>query len=183
MRRPAARVTAAAFAAWLLAACASAPAPSPMEEAAKPALDRVLARLVSKGDMDKAIKAADSVMAGRDPADREIAAYWKAVAFLYKDDPDAAVAVLEAQQGKWTAGLRKVHGTLLLKMARESSAARASHHGRPEEAPRAPVADKGLQDRVEALQKESSDLRAENQRLETEKEKYQKLLKDLETIR
>jgi hypothetical protein len=40
-----------------------------------------------------------------------------------------------------------------------------------------------LQERVESLEREGTDLRAENQRLETEKQKYQKLLKDLETIR
>jgi hypothetical protein len=124
-------------------------------------------------------------LTSRDPAEREIAVYWKSVAWLYRDEPDSALAMLESQQGKWSAGLRKVHGALLLKLARESTAARAASHWRPDDAaPKAaPAADKGLQDRVEALQKESSDLRAENQRLETEKEKYQKLLKDLETIR
>lgn len=175
---------AAAFSAVLLAACASAPpAPSPMEDVAKPALDRVLGRLVSKGDWDKAAKMSDSVMAGKDPAEREIAVYWKAVALLYRDEPDSATAVLEAQKGKWSAGLRRVHAALLLKLARESGAARTASQWRAEDAHKPPVADKVLQDRVEFLQKESSDLRAENQRLETEKEKYQNLLKDLETIR
>lgn len=173
----------AALSAWLLAACASAPAPAPMDESNRPALDRVLARMVSKGELDKAMKTSDSVLAAREPAEREIAIYWKSVAWLYRDEPDSAVALLETQQGKWSAGLRKVHGALLLKLARESVAARAASHWRPEDAPKAPAADKGLQDKVEALQKESSDLRAENQRLETEKEKYKKLLNDLETIR
>ena len=179
-----ARISCAAFAAaCLLAACAAPKEAAPAEDAARPALDRVLARLVSKGDLEKAMKACDSVFAGKDPADKEIAAYWKSVAWLYRDEPDSALTLLEPQQGKWTAGLRKVHGNLLLKLAREGSAARAASHWRPEETPKAAPADRGLQDRVEALQKESVDLRAENQRLETEKEKYQKLLKDLETIR
>lgn len=173
----------AALAAWLLAACASAPAPAPMDESSRPALDRMLARMVSKGEMDRAMKTADSVLAARDPADREIAIYWKSVAWLYRDEPDSALALLEGQQGKWSAGLRKVHGALLLKLTRESVASRAASHWRPEDAPKAPAADKGLLDRVESLQKESAELKAENQRLETEKEKYKKLLKDLETIR
>lgn len=184
MRRgPVKHVLSAALAAWLLAACASAPAPAPMDESTRPALDRVLARMVSKGDLDRAMKATDSVLAARDPADREIAIYWKSVAWLYRDEPDSALALLEGQQGKWSAGLRKVHGALLLKLTRESVAARAASHWRPEDAPKAPAADKGLQDRVESLQKESADLKAENLRLETEKEKYKKLLNDLETIR
>lgn len=181
-----ARLLIAAAAAALLAACASAPGPVPAEEPARPALDRVLARLVSKGEWDKLNRAADSAMAGKEPTDREIATYWKSVGWLYRDEPDSALTLLEPQQGKWTAGLRKVHGALLLKVARELSASRNARNWRPEEsAPKpAPAAsDKALQERVEALQKESSDLRAENQRLETEKEKYQKLLKDLETIR
>ena len=174
-------------AAALLAACAaSAPGASPAEEPARTPLDRVLARLVVKGEWDKLSRAADSAAAGKEPTDREIAAYWKSVGWLYRDEPDSALVLLEAQQGKWTAGMRKVHGGLLLKLAREMSAARASRNGRPDEAaPKTAAAagDKALQERVDALQKENADLRAENQRLETEKEKYQKLLKDLETIR
>ena len=173
----------AAFATVALCACAGAKEAAPADESARPALDRVLARMVNKGEFEKAIKLADSLIVSKDPAEREIAAYWESVAWLYKDEPDSALSVLEPQQGKWTAGLRKVHGALLLKLAREGSAAKAASHWRPEEAPKAAPADKNLQNQVDALRKESSDLRAENQRLETEKEKYQKLLKDLETIR
>jgi hypothetical protein len=176
------RLSAFAAAAAALLACASSQPPAP-EEAVRPALDRVFARLVSKGELEKTIKLADSLAVSKDPTEREISAYWEAVAFLYRDEPDSALALLEPQQGKWSAGLRRVHGALLLKLARESSAARAASHWRPEDAAPKPTPDKGLQDRVEALQKESSDLRAENLRLATEKEKYQKLLKDLETIR
>ncbi len=171
---------AAAAALW---ACASTKESAPVDESARPSLDRVLARMVNKAEYDKAIKLADSVIAGKDAGDREIASYWESVAFLYRDEPDSALAILDPMQGKWTAGLRKVHGALLLKLAREGTAAKAASHWRPEEVPKAAPAEKNLQNQVDVLQKESSDLRAENQRLETEKEKYQKLLKDLETIR
>ncbi|HKP98527.1 MAG TPA: hypothetical protein VJ385_22545 [Fibrobacteria bacterium] len=173
----------ALLSAALLAACAPTRQPTVAEESVRTPMDKVLARLVSRGELDKAMRTADSLSASRESSDREIAAYWKMVAWLYRDEPDSALVVLEAGQGKWTGGLRKVHASLFLGMAREANrnrmAARARHD---ESAPCAP-ADKSVQDRLESLQKETGDLRAENARLETEKEKYQKLLKDLETIR
>lgn len=176
----------AAACAALLAACAGdrPAAPSAAPEKSPPSqLDRALARLAVKGDWDRALRLSDSALASGSSAEREIATYWKAVAWLYCDAPDSALSLLEGRQSKWTAGTRKVHANLLLKLAREASATRAAGHPRPEESDRPVAAERVLQDRVEALQKESSDLRAENQRLETEKSKYQKLLKDLETIR
>jgi hypothetical protein len=185
MRRPPSPflLTAAALAAMLLGACATAPAPGP-GEAASPSLDRSLARLAAKGEWEKTSRLADSAFAAGKGPDREAAAYWKAVAWLYRDQPDSAQALLEASQSKWTPGPRKVHAMLLLKLVRESCAVRALARAHPEESETKPAAqDRGLQERVESLERESTDLRAENQRLETEKQKYQKLLKDLETIR
>lgn len=174
---------AALLSALLLAACATAPATGPAESV-PPSLDRALARLAAKGEWEKTLRMADSAfVAGKSP-DREAAAYWKVVAWLYRDQPESAQALLEASQGKWTAGPRKVHAMLLLKLVRESCAAHALARARPEETEARPFpSDRALQDRVESLERESTDLRAENQRLETEKQKYQKLLKDLETIR
>lgn len=174
----------AALAAGLLAACAGTTAPGPAEETSRPSLDRVLARTAAKGEWERVSRMSDSAFAAGNAADREAAAYWKAVAWLYRDQPDSAQALLEGSQNKWTPGPRKVHALLLLKLVRESCAARAVARARPEETePRAPAPDRGLQERVESLERESSGLRAENQRLEVEKEKYQRLLKDLETIR
>ena len=168
----------------LLSACAPPPPPDPAQGSGRATLERSLARAASKGEWEKAFRLCDSALAKGDAADREVASYWKAVAWLFRDEPDSALAILESRQGKWSAGARKVHGMLLLKLVRESKAARVPARVRPEEADPRPVpGERALQDRVEALEKESSGLRAENQRLETEKEKYQKLLKDLETIR
>lgn len=171
----------AALSAWLLAACAQAPPPPSVPGAApiRTGLEKTLARAVSKGDWDRVFRAADSAAAAPDPVGREIALYWKSMAWLYRDRPDSAVAILEAQQGKWSAGMRKVHAALMLKLARDAAARTPDG---PDEAPK-PSADRALQDRMDALERESSALRAENLRLETEKEKYRKLLKDLETIR
>lgn len=155
----------------------------PMEEAVRPPMDRILARLVFKGEFDKAARKADSLSRSKDPAEREIAAYWKSVAWLYRGEPDSALVILEALQGKWTGGLRKVHAGLFLGLAREASLNRAAGRLVRHEEPYKSVPDKSLHDRVEALQKENGDLRAEMARLVTEKENYQKLLKDLETIR
>lgn len=171
-----------ALAASLLLGCASTREPTPAEEAARTSMDKVLARLVSKGELDKAQKAADSLSASKVPAEREIAAYWKAVTWLYRDEPDSALIILEAGQGKWTGGMRRVHTALLLNLAREASQSRAASRARVSDAGK-PATDRSMQERIESLQKETGDLRAENARLETEKEKYQKLLKDLETIR
>lgn len=174
----------AALAAGLLAACAGATAPGPAEETSRPSLDRTLARVAAKGEWERALRISDSAFAVGSAADREAAAYWKSVAWLYRDQPDSAQALLEGSQNKWTPGPRKVHALLLLKLVRESCAARAMARARPEETEtRAAAPDRGLQERIESLERESSGLRAENQRLEVEKEKYQKLLKDLETIR
>jgi len=175
---------AAALPALLLAACASAPGPGPAGESTQPSLDRALARAAAKGDWDKTMRIADSAFAAGKAPDREAAAYWKAVAWLYRDQPDSAQALLEASQGKWTPGPRRVHAMLLLKLVRESCAVRALARAHPEESEAKPAAsDRVLQEKVESLERQSTDLRAENQRLETEKQKYQKLLKDLETIR
>jgi hypothetical protein len=164
----------------LLAGCAPTRVPTAAEETVRTPMDKVLARLVSKGDLDKALRTADSLGASKDPADREIAAYWKVVTRLYRDEPDSALAILESSQGKWTGGMRKVHAALFLSMAREANQYRMAR-ARHEEA--RPPAEKSVQDRLESLQKETGDLRAENARLASEKEKYQNLLKDLETIR
>ncbi|MDB5050920.1 MAG: hypothetical protein JWO30_3991 [Fibrobacteres bacterium] len=172
----------ALLASALVAGCAATKEPAVAEDAAKAPLDKILARMVSKGELDKVQRAADSLLASRDPTDREIAAYWKAVTWLYRDEPDSALAILEAGQGKWTGGLRKVHTALFLNLAREASQNRIAGRARHEETARV-APDKSMQDKIESLQKETGDLRAENARLETEKEKYQKLLKDLETIR
>ena len=181
-----ARPWAAALAACLLAACAGTPAPAPAMPGAgvRPAFDRALARAAAKGDWDRTMRLADSARASGTPADREIATYWKAVAWLYRAEPDSALALLESQQGRWTGITLRVHGPLLYKLVRESCAARPVTRGRTEDPdPRPALVERALQDRLEALERERTDLRAENQRLETEKEKYQKLLKDLETIR
>lgn len=173
----------AVLAVGLLAACAGS-APVPAEDASRPSLDRVLARMAAKAEWERVSRMSDSAFAAGNAADREAAAYWKAVAWLYREQPDSAQALLESSQNKWTPGPRKVHALLLLKLVRESCANRAVARARPEETEtRAAAPDRGLQERVENLERESSGLRAENQRLEVEKEKYQKLLKDLETIR
>jgi hypothetical protein len=156
---------------------------APVEESARPPMDRILARLVYKGEFDKAARTADSLSGSKDPAEREIAAYWKSVAWLYRGESDSALVLLEALQGRWTGGLRKVHAGLFLGLAREASLNRASGRLVRHEEPSKPAPDKSLQDRVDALQKENGDLRAETSRLATEKEKYKQLLKDLETIR
>jgi hypothetical protein len=170
------------LAALLLWGCAGTKEAAPVGEAARPPMDKVLARMVFKGEFDKAFRTSDSLAVSKDPAEREIACYWKAVAWLYRGEPDSALSLLEPNQGKWTGGLRKVHAGLFLGLAREASLSRAANHVRHED-PAKPVPDKSLQDRVESLQKENGELRAETVRLATEKEKYQRLLKDLETIR
>jgi hypothetical protein len=174
----------AGLTAGLLAGCAGTAAPEPAEGTSRPSLDRALARVAAKGEWEKVSRMSDSAFAAGNAADREASAYWKAIAWLYREQPDSAQALLEGSQNKWTPGPRKVHALLLLKLVRESCATRALARARPEDAEARPApADRGLQDRVESLERESSGLRAENQRLEVEKEKYQKLLKDLETIR
>jgi hypothetical protein len=171
-------------AALLWAACAGTKEVSQDDAGTRAPMDKVLARMVFKGEYDRAVRIADSLAASKEPAEREIASYWKAVTWLYRGEPDSALAILEGNQGKWTGGLRKVHAGLFLNLARESSAAKlASNRVVRHEDPAKPAPDKSLQDRVDALQKENGDLRAEAARLVTEKEKYQKLLNDLETIR
>lgn len=183
--RPAGPALAAACLPWMMAmmaGCAATREAALEEPVARPPMDRILARMVFKGEFDKAARTADSLSGSREPAEREIAAYWKSVAWLYRGEPDSALVLLEALQGKWTGGLRKVHAGLFLGLAREASYSRtAGRLARHEEPPR--PADKSLQERVDALQKENGDLRAEAARLAAEKEKYRRLLNDLETIR
>lgn len=166
----------------LFSGCAASKAATLPEEAARTPMDRILARMVAKGEIGLAQKTADSLLTSKEPAEREIALYWKAVAWLYRNQPDSALVILDANQGKWTGGLRRVHSSLFLAMARDASQTRSASHNRHEETAK-PAPDKSMQDRIDALQKETGELRAENARLEFEKVKYQKLLKDLEGIR
>jgi hypothetical protein len=180
---PAAEMLAAALlAASMLMGCAATREPL-VEEPPRPPMDRILARMVFKGEFDKAMHTADSLSGSKEPAEREIAAYWKSVAWLYRGEPDSALVILEGLQGRWTGGLRKVHAGLFLGLAREASLNRAAGRLVRHEEPARTSPDKSLQDRVDALQKENGDLRAETARLVTEKEKYKQLLNDLETIR
>jgi hypothetical protein len=172
---------------WLFWACAAQPkliaAKGPANQPAKPALDRMLGRMIAQGKVAAAQVIADSLLASKDPASREIATYWKAICWLNRDEPDSALYLLESFKGKWTGGLRRVHSESFLHLARNARenrlALRQANMGQP---PRL-VQDKALQERVETLQREADDLRAEVMRLETERLKYQKLIKDLETIR
>ncbi|MDQ3003447.1 MAG: hypothetical protein M3Y08_19570 [Fibrobacterota bacterium] len=175
-----------AMGAWLaatllLVGCAASKTASVPKEVARAPMDRILARMVWKGDLDRAKMTADSLFFSKEPAEKEIALYWKAVIWLYRNQPDSALVILDANQGKWTGGLRRVHSSLLLAMARDDSQTRSASHNRHEEAAKS-APDKSMQDRIDALQKETGELRAENARLESEKEKYQKLLKDLDGI-
>lgn len=181
---------AAILAAALLSACASSgprpgskaealpaaqhSAPSPASEMNSP--DKGIARMLASDNVGLAKSTADSLAASKDPVAREIGMYWKAVCFLYRDRPDLAMAILEPMRGKWTGGLRAIHSEVFLRLAREASEARVVSRARREEAAR-------LSQENDALAKEFSSLKAEIARLETEKRKYEKLIKDLETIR
>lgn len=174
------------WAAFWLGACAAAPPPAESAAGAgNPAarLDRSLAKAVYKAEWEKVFRLADSAAAEGEAA-AEIALYWKAAAWLYREQPDSAIVLLESHKGRWRAGLRKVHGELLFKLARDAVAARAAlaQHAGDGEASR-PAADHALQERLEILQKENADLRAENQDLQSDNGKYRTLLKDLEKIR
>ena len=117
-------LAAALLAASMLMGCAATKEP-PAEEAVRPPMDRILARMVFKGEFDRALHTADSLAGSKEPAEREMAAYWKSVTWLYRGEPDSALVILEALQGKWTGGLRKVHAGLFLGLAREASLNRA----------------------------------------------------------
>jgi hypothetical protein len=172
------RLVPAALAAAVLAGCAakpkSIPTPTPrLEEIGKVSPDKGIARMLASGHADLARKASDSLMASRDPGEREAGTYWKAVCLVYAGQPDSALTIFEARAGKWSGGLRTVHSEAFLRLVRDLTQAQAviKKENAAQEA------------RIEGLQKEAGDLRAENSRLTGEKEKYEKLLKDLETIR
>jgi hypothetical protein len=131
----------------------------------------------------KANEMADSLLATKDQAAREIAVYWKSIAWLYLDRPDSAIALLEAYHGKWTGGLRRVHSEAFLRLAKDASEARLAARQSQEDAQSHLTQAQPLLNRVEALHSETVLLRAEIARLETERSKYQKLLKDLEKVR
>ena len=169
----------AIVAAVCMAGCAyTAPRKGTAEEP-KPSVDKVMMRLLSDADYRKAMKMAEGMAASKDYLEQEMGLYWKAITFLHRDLPESAMSILEANEGRWT-GMRKVHGTVLLNLTRDANRTRSSTIR--EEANRF-SADKPLHEKIESLQKEAADIRAENLRLVAEKKKYLKLLKDLETIR
>ncbi len=155
---------------------AAAGAPPAHAPAGRVSPEKSIARLLAGDNVGLAQAKADSMALSRDPAEREIGSYWKAVCYLYRDRPDSAVAILEAMQGKWSGGLRAVHGEAFLRLAREAGEARVSSRVRRDETAR-------LAHENDAMMREFNALKAENARLETEKKKYEKLIQDLETIR
>lgn len=165
--------------ALLAAACSSStPGPTPRpEDVGKVSPDRVIARALASGELDLARRQADSLLACKTPLEREAGLYWKAVVLLYANQIDSSLAIFEARAGKWSGGLRAVHSEAFLRLTRELSLASHAVKTREEHA------NKSLHNRIEDLQKETGDLRTQITRLETEKQKYEKLLKDLETIR
>lgn len=175
----------ASLAAVLLAAsCSGTKVPQPAAEdmppesaaPSKQAPDRIIARLLAGDNVGLAQATADSLAASGNPVEREVGRYWKAVCYLYRDRPDSALALLEPMQGRWTGGLRAIHSEVFLRLAREASEARVSSRVRRDETAR-------LSREKDLLAKEYGSLKEEIARLETEKKKYEKLLKDLETIR
>jgi hypothetical protein len=171
----------------LLAACAGGrsggpsegaadPAPIAKEPASRSSSDRGIARMLAGDNVGMAQNTADSLAMSKDALEREVGLYWKAVCYLYRDRPDSAVAVLEPMQGKWQGGLRGIHGEVFLRLAREAGETRAASRVRRDETAR-------LTHENDLLAREFGDLKAEITRLETEKKKYEKLIKDLETIR
>jgi hypothetical protein len=152
---------------------AAAPAKEPFSKGSP---DKGIARMLAGDNVGLAQATADSLSMSKHPVEREIGRYWKAVCYLYRDRPDSAVAILEPMQGKWSGGLRAIHSEAFLRLAREASEARAASRVRRDETAR-------LSHENEVLAKEFGSLKAEIARLETEKKKYEKLIKDLETIR
>jgi len=147
---------------------------------------------LARGAIDHAQRAADSLYTAGSGEDREIGAYWRAVCWLYRDYPDSALVILEARDNRWSGGMRGVHAGVLLRLARETSLARSAAYARRDaslksshdpDASHKASPDKGLLDRIDALQREAVAQRAEIARLEREKDKFLKLLQDLETIR
>ena len=164
-------------------ACAPGPKSQSADERSKVSLDRGLARLMATGKLDSAQRITDSLRTSMDPLDREIAAYWICIHFLYLDEPDSALTILEPHEGKWNGSLRRVHSEVLLRLAREASQGRVASRRLQEDQQSKLGPERVLQERVETLQKETGELRAEIARLGTERLKYQKLIKDLEAIR
>jgi hypothetical protein len=188
---PAASAASALVAALLLAGCAGTkpsqdlgdePAAqaqasaAPATAAMRHAPDKGIARMLASDNVGLAQATADSLALSKDPVEREVGRYWKAVCYLYRDRPDSAVAILEPMQGKWTGGLRAIHSEAFLRLAREASEARVASRVRRDETSR-------LSHENDAMAREFSALKAEIARLETEKKTYEKLIKDLETIR
>jgi hypothetical protein len=189
---PASALPAAASALILLWACAGGgsgkdiamegperpgvPAFAPSYDGGKASPDKGIARLLASENLGLAQSTADSLSASADPMEREIGTYWKAVCYLYRDRPDSAVAILEPMQGRWSGGLRAIHGEAFLRLAREAGEARAASRVRRDEVAR-------LSHENDAMSRETGALKAEIARLETEKKKYEKLIKELETIR
>jgi hypothetical protein len=155
---------------------AAPPAAAPAASKGRTGPEKVIAGLLAGDNVGLAQARAESLALSRDPAEREIGSYWQAVCYLYRDRPDSAVAILEAMQGKWSGGLRAIHGEAFLRLAREASEARAASRLRRDETAR-------LTQENDAMAREFSTLKAEIARLETEKQKYEKLIRDLETIR
>ena len=181
MKRPFPACLRALVLAWLgLAGCSSTKSEPPLPASSQ---DREIAAYLFRGQNDAASRLADSLMHSEVPREKERGLYWKAVSFLYRDEPERAVSILEPQRGKWSSGIREVHAEALLRLSRESVQTRANARAQRDEPSRPATQDKTLHEKIDALQKENGDMRTEITRLETEKKKYEKLLKDLETIR
>lgn len=165
----------------ILSGCAIQPKQTAQGGPTKISEDKLMANLITKGKIFQAQKRADSLIAFKDPVSVEIGSYWSIVCWLYRDEPDSALVVLESNKGKWTSGIRKVHSEVFLNMARNESHVKTLLRQKSVDASKQ-LQDKNLPLKVEMLQQEVVRLRLEVGHLESERHKYQTLLKDLEEI-
>lgn len=165
----------------LFFSCAPKPKMEARTEPVKVSDDKIIATMITKGKIFQAQKYSDSLSTRKDSSLREIGTYWKTVCWLYRDEPDSALAVLDSYQGKWSSGIRKVHVEVFLNLARDASHVKALLREKQLDASKSSQ-DKNLPLKVETLQQEVVRLHVEISHLESERHKYQTLLKDLEDI-
>lgn len=118
--------------------------------------------------MDLALAETNKLIQSDNLEDQELGAYWKIIYFLESSNRDSAQILLNNQTGLWSKPTRAVHAEVFLRQL--NTLKKNSQQ-------------KNQDEKIDQLAKETAELRTMIVQLQSEKKKYEKVLKELEKIR
>jgi hypothetical protein len=136
--------------------------------------DRQIGQMVRSGEHEDALRISEKLMTAGTARERLIGTYWKAVSLTHLGRLDTAWAILHVNRGRWGGVMRETSAETL-RRALETKAPVACYDNTPQP-------EKGLSNRLESLEKRTTELQSEIERLQVENVRYEKLLRELDRL-